>query len=280
MSFRVLIVDDERMSRSYIRNMALRIAPDLLIFEASSAGQALDCMEERSFDILFLDIQMPEVNGIQLLEQVSSRPSELIFITAHPQYAIRAIREGASDYLLKPIRKAAFRETLLKTIDRLNKKAEDAAFQEKIRGELWKANASLQAYAADSRAKSEKISELQAEIERIGSGVKDVPPEQITILEKLRKATILTEDDWLSFKELFEKVHRHFFVRLKETYSDLSPAETRLFALIRLDLSTKEMATMLGVSPETIRQTKWRMRKKMNLPEYLALEEVASRFSN
>lgn len=92
-------------------------------------------------------------------------------------------------------------------------------------------------------------------------------------LSELLHSTILTDADWNRFKRLFEKVHEGFLVRLKDRFPDLTPAETRLLALTRLHLSTKEMADMLGVKPHSIKKTRQRLRKKIHLGEEESFED-------
>jgi len=93
-------------------------------------------------------------------------------------------------------------------------------------------------------------------------------------LQQLQQSTILTEDDWIYFLRLFEKVHGDFFQRLKDKYPSLTPTESRFMVLSKLNLSSKEMAAMLGVSTDTIRQHRLRARKKLQLSEEANLEAV------
>ena len=76
---------------------------------------------------------------------------------------------------------------------------------------------------------------------------------------------MLTDDDWKNFVRLFDTVHEGFLNRLKEKLPGLSPAETRFVALSKLRLNNKEMAAMLGVSTDAIRQTRSRLKRKLNL---------------
>ena len=71
----------------------------------------------------------------------------------------------------------------------------------------------------------------------------------------------------MEFKELFEQVHVGFLQRLKEKMPGLTPADTRFLVLTRLKLSNKEMAGILGVQPDSIRTSKYRLRKKFNLDD-------------
>lgn len=118
MTYSILIVDDERLSRDYVRDLVTEIQPDATVFEAESADEAIPILENESIDILFSDIEMPGTNGLDLLKSVTNRDFELIYVTAYSQYAIQAIKEGASDYVLKPIKKTEFRSTFEKALER------------------------------------------------------------------------------------------------------------------------------------------------------------------
>lgn len=122
----ILIVDDEHMSRSFVHDLVLEQAPDAEIHEAESAEEALSLLGSRPFDIVFSDIKMPHKDGFGMLHAIPHRDFDLIFITAYSQYAIQAIKEGAFDYILKPIRKTEFRTTFEKV---LRKKAQEKAEQ-------------------------------------------------------------------------------------------------------------------------------------------------------
>jgi tetratricopeptide (TPR) repeat protein/DNA-binding CsgD family transcriptional regulator len=90
----------------------------------------------------------------------------------------------------------------------------------------------------------------------------------------LYRSTILTNEQWQHFRALFETVHKGYLKRLQEKVPDLSPAEVRFMTLAKLGFSNKEMAASLGVSPQAIRVTRHRLRKKLNLPEEGNIEEL------
>ncbi|MCC7505686.1 MAG: hypothetical protein IT259_10310 [Saprospiraceae bacterium] len=117
----------------------------------------------------------------------------------------------------------------------------------------------LQAFAQSSREKSELVDSLRNELEKLSSR-----GERSGYLEQLSRATILTEADWQRFRMLFEKVHPDFIAYQKAQYPDLTPAEIRLLALEKLNMSTQKMANMLGVAKNTINQTRVRLRRKIN----------------
>jgi two-component system LytT family response regulator len=116
----VLIVDDERAARNEIRRL-LANSPDFEIAgEATNADDALKMIGEETPDLLFLDIQMPEKSGFDLLESLEKVPP-VIFTTAYDQYAVKAFEVSALDYLVKPIRDERFEKAIVQARQRLNK---------------------------------------------------------------------------------------------------------------------------------------------------------------
>ena len=98
------IVDDEPYSCEALVTLLERYCPDVKVLDIRySAASALKSINEQKPQILFLDIEMPHMNGFELLEKLSEIDFELIFTTSYDQYAIKAIRFSALDYLLKPI---------------------------------------------------------------------------------------------------------------------------------------------------------------------------------
>jgi DNA-binding CsgD family transcriptional regulator len=83
--------------------------------------------------------------------------------------------------------------------------------------------------------------------------------------DELTSHTILTDDDWNRFKALFEKVHPQFFEKLKKLSPEITAAEIRLAALIKLNLDNKQMASMQGISVSSIRGNKTRLRQRLNI---------------
>lgn len=99
---KALIVDDERIARQELRRL-LAAHPEIEIAaEAHNGEQALELIPKLAPDVIFLDIQMPEMTGFELLTRLDDVP-QIIFTTAYDQYAIRAFEVSALDYLLKPI---------------------------------------------------------------------------------------------------------------------------------------------------------------------------------
>lgn len=144
----------------------------------------------------------------------------------------------------------------------------------RAQAELLHAENLLKNYTDSLRQKTELLQQFEAEIEAINSEDIAEGGNPISALSSLVKSSILTPDDWSQFKLLFENVHSGFFARLQNKYPEASPAETRLIALTKIKLSTIEMAAMLGVNTETIKKTRQRLRKSLNMPVNASIYEL------
>lgn len=137
---------------------------------------------------------------------------------------------------------------------------------------LQTATRELELAAVDLNRFTESIRDKNRLIEQLQSRNPD--EDRAGIFTELQQSTILTEEDWQSFQLLFDKAHPGFIHRVKEKHSELSIGEQRYFVLCRLNLSTKEMAAMLGVSPNAIQVMRHRIRKKLNVSDNAILDEV------
>lgn len=119
----------------------------------------------------------------------------------------------------------------------------------------------------------EGIQELAA------TGDKTVKP-KISKLLKVIDYSLESEKDWDEFRMYFEKVHSSFFDRLRQQYPDLSQGDLKLCSLISLNLSMKEMAELMGISPESVKMARHRLRKKLNLPTEENLSDFVASFKS
>ena len=125
---RALIADDERLMREQLRARLAEVWPDLeIVAEAKNGLEAVALTEQHHPDIVFLDIRMPGLTGVEAARQISQLPTfeeannqswpgcEIVFITAYDQYAVQAFEQGVVDYVLKP----AERDRLTVTVSRI-----------------------------------------------------------------------------------------------------------------------------------------------------------------
>ncbi|MBI3651422.1 MAG: LytTR family transcriptional regulator DNA-binding domain-containing protein [Acidobacteria bacterium] len=119
-----MVVDDEPLARRKIRKLLSADADIEMVGECANGRDAIAAIETQRPAIVFLDVQMPEISGFEVLESLAGEALPLIiFVTAHDQYALRALEVHAFDYLLKPFDKTRFDKTLQQAKARL--RAED-----------------------------------------------------------------------------------------------------------------------------------------------------------
>src|SRR6187549_1478888 len=113
MSSKVIIIDDEPLARSIVIEY-IQHFPDLVVSQVCSNGfEGLKAIQQYKPDLIILDIQMPKINGFEMLELIENRPA-VIFTTAFDEYAMKAFEAHAIDYLLKPFNKERFDKAIQK----------------------------------------------------------------------------------------------------------------------------------------------------------------------
>jgi two-component system LytT family response regulator len=117
---KALIIDDERAARNEVKRLLANYPDFEIMGEAANADDALKMITAQMPDLLFLDIQMPEKSGFDLLESLEQVPP-VIFTTAYDQYAVKAFEISALDYLVKPVREERFEKAITQARLRLTK---------------------------------------------------------------------------------------------------------------------------------------------------------------
>src|SRR5690606_6710186 len=115
---RTIIIDDETPAREIIKHYLKELVYIDIIAECADGFTGLKTITMMKPDLIFLDIQMPRLTGIEMLEVMTEKP-EVIFSTAYDQFAIRAFELNAVDYLLKPFAKRRFLDAVKKATDRI-----------------------------------------------------------------------------------------------------------------------------------------------------------------
>ena len=127
---KVLIIDDENRTRELIAKMIDSFGFDIeTIPDGESVQSGITAIEKHQPDIVFLDIQMPDGTGFDVLASVPNKNFEVIFITAHEEFAIKAIKFSALDYLLKPVDLSELKSALEKAIDAVSEESAPPQFE-------------------------------------------------------------------------------------------------------------------------------------------------------
>jgi two-component system LytT family response regulator len=206
---KAIIIDDEPLARSIVKEY-LAFYPQIeLVEECNDGFQGVKAIQQHKPDIVFLDIQMPKINGFEMLELIDDSP-EIIFTTAFDEYAIRAFEAHAVDYLLKPFSKERFSKAVDKWLNR------QVPIQEKS------ATEALLQSTTHSPSQSERI------VVKTGGRIKIIPLHEIQYLEAaddyvriftadgthLKKKTMSYFEEVLDPK-LFVRVHRSYIVNVQ-----------------------------------------------------------------
>lgn len=208
---KAVIIDDETPARDIIKHYLKELDFIEVIEECSDGFSGLKTITSLKPDMVFLDIQMPRLTGIEMIEVMTEKP-EIIFTTAYDQFALRAFELNAVDYLLKPFPKRRFLEAVKKATDRIHSGA----------GNKKPANQLLSKMP-------EPVSPVNRIVVRKGNAINLIPVEQIKYVEAqddyvmihhssgkaLKQQTMKFYEDNLSKKD-FVRIHRSYIVRVEE----------------------------------------------------------------
>lgn len=206
---RVVIADDERPAREFLKSALRGIEGVEVIGEAEDGAAALDMIRELKPDLALLDLQMPEMSGLDVVRMLKkTQMPQVAFVTAFDEYAVKAFELNAIDYVLKPVERARLAETIRRAAERLKAGDWREAETEKLR------NA---AAGYDEALRSEPLSRIPV---KKSSEIILVPVEQIVSIvadgELLRITTVANARHTINFrlKDLEMRLDPGRFVRL------------------------------------------------------------------
>ncbi|MBO9687708.1 LytR/AlgR family response regulator transcription factor [Roseateles chitosanitabidus] len=230
---RAVLADDERLMREQLRSRIAEVWPDLqIVAEAKNGLEAVELVKEHKPDLVFLDIRMPGLTGVEAAKQIAQLPDdddwalpEIVFITAYDQYAVEAFEQGVCDYVLKP----AERDRLLVTVERIKKRLAQRAGEVEpegpSNGTLQQLLHSLSARVNNTGGAPKYLQWIQASV---GQTIQMIPVEdvlffisdekytrvQTSTVEALIRKPIKELVDELD-PQLFWQIHRSTLVNVK-----------------------------------------------------------------
>jgi two-component system, LytTR family, response regulator len=222
---RVVIADDERPARSFLAALLRTFDDVVVVAEAASGKEAVAAIEHERPDLVFLDLQMPELDGIGVVRLLKKTMPLVAFVTAYDEYAVKAFEVNAVDYLLKPVDKKRLRETLNRAMDRLE------------HGEIL-AEQETQVH----RAIDEYEALFRPYLERIPVRRRD----QIVILPVRQIASVVADGELLYLTTVRNERHTITY-RLKDLEKRLNPTE--FLRLGRGVLARIDCITRMNVMP-------------------------------
>jgi two-component system LytT family response regulator len=218
--YKALVIDDEPAARRLMKSMLQEHADTVeVIGEAGTGQEALRQIEALKPDLLFLDIQMPDLTGFEVLERLQNKPN-VIFTTAYEQYAIKAFENFSVDYLLKPIREDRLELSIqkLQRFGRLNQDLNLSGLQEIISQLKAPPKATALPIRTGDRitlVRFEQITYLEAEDKYVyvhsTDGQKFLTDQTLSVLEeKLPENFFRIQKSYIINKERIREMHRHF----------------------------------------------------------------------
>lgn len=220
LQYKAIVIDDEPAARRLMKSLLQEYSEIVtVIAEAGTGAEAIRRIEELNPDLIFLDIQMPDLTGFEVIEKLSRKPN-IIFTTAYEQYAIKAFETFSIDYLLKPIKEERLKQSMekLKQFGRLNTSINVSGLQDIIRQFQAPPKTTALTIKSGDRIillRFENISYLEAEDKYVFvytlDGQKFLTDQSLSALsEKLPTQFYRIQKSYIINKERVKEMHRHF----------------------------------------------------------------------
>jgi response regulator RpfG family c-di-GMP phosphodiesterase/DNA-binding CsgD family transcriptional regulator len=282
----VLYLDDDEGNLSVFESSFLRFFD---VHTASRPADALKVLQDKPVNIILTDQRMPEMTGIEFLSTIMPQHPEAIrmIVTAYTdvEVVVQAINEcGIYRYITKPWNKDDLKQTLENAAEAYRLRQENRQLVDDLQrangalahrvDELNTLNAELTAYTLQMVQKNENIAEAKTKMQE---ALRQLESTRTAVQATLQSVQAAGKDDaryWDDFLIIFEKSQSGFFSRLKDRFPDLTPNELKLTALLRMNMSSKEISNILGISHHSVNVARYRLRKRMGLENDQGLETV------
>jgi two-component system LytT family response regulator len=207
---KAIIIDDEPLARTIVKEYLMGYPQIELVSECNDGFEGIKAIQQHQPDVIFLDIQMPKINGFEMLELIDDPPA-VIFTTAFDEYAIKAFESHAIDYLLKPFSKQRFEKAMQKWLDQRNTVASKTNTRE------------LLETVSQSPAQHQRV------VVKIAGKIKIIPIEEINFIEAAddyvkihtKEGALLKNKTMAHFEKIldsqfFVRTHRSFILNVQQ----------------------------------------------------------------
>lgn len=262
--YKVLIVDDSIENLLTMVSILENHHPEYIIYQANSAKTALKILAEISVDIILTDWEMPDMNGLELIEIIKSNsitefiPCILISgIRITPEHLKKAIESGAADYIRKPIEPV---ELLARTNSALN-------IAQKQRNLIKEKELEMVESLAFKSEINHFLDNIQARLRKLTKAqncTQDIENELELINKDIKKN--IENKGWKKHSDAYQKLHPIFLKKLLKNHPNLTSTEVELCQMTRLGLNNKEISDLMFITLGSLRVSKSRLRKKMEIP--------------
>lgn len=262
--YRILIIDDEIEIINTIIECLEPDYPNYIFYQATTGVIGINVAEEYNPNLIITDWEMPGMSGIQTIKQLKSSKTTknipVIMLTGIMTSSTNlktAFEAGAIDFIRKPIdvieltarihSMLLFADSHKKVVDMKNRELASTAMNIVQNNEFnIKLYEELQAITNEFKPKNKKLSQ------RIEQLIKSI-------------STKIKGEAWTHFETYFEKVHPDFFNGLRKQFPDITPAELKLAAFLRLNMTTKEIASITFLTVDSVKNARTRLRKRLQL---------------
>lgn len=276
MKYKILVVDDSIESLQVIVNFIQRSNPDYTIYQSKSSIEAVKIAQKTLPDLIITDWDMPEMDGIELISvlKADEKTKDIPIIMATGVMITSdnlklALEAGAFDYIRKPVDPIELTARIHSAI----------TIRQYHQENLQKKNRELAENALYLVKNNEFILEIKKKLDDFSDYV-HLKDEAKVILAHIKEDIDekIKSDSWERFNLAFQAVHPHFYSNLLSGFQSLTPNDLKLCAFIRMGMSSKNIASVLYISPDSIKVARSRLRKKMKLDQSQNLESFLAAF--
>lgn len=276
-NYKILLVDDLVENLKTIVSIFEVQRPEYIVFQTNNAKSAIDIVSQNQPNLIITDWDMPNMTGIELIKELKIKPetrdipiimaSGVNLSSADLKTALNA---GATDYIRKPIDPVellARVHSVLKISD-YHKKVLETKDQELTESALYLVKSNE--FNIDITRKLNILSQFIS---------KENAPAQEFLEDTIKELNDrINEDSWYRFNLSFSKVHKEFDKNLIGKYPELTATDLKLCAFVRLGMNNKDIASVLHQSPDSVKVSRSRLRKKLGLDKTINLESFLANF--
>jgi len=274
---KILIVDDLIDNLQILFSIFTKHLPSYEILQTNNPENVINIATKAKPDIIITDWDMPQISGIELIKSLKSnnetKSIPIIMVTAvmlTPENLKIALDAGAIDYIRKPIEP-------IELIARIN----SAMLLTNYYNQLMKQKDEELTESALHLVKSnEFLNSFVSKLKEVKQSVKSEPELAIENLTNLGQDILQknNEDSWFRFELTFSKIHKNFSKNISKAYPKITPAEIKLCSFIRLGMSNKEISAVLNQTPNSVKVSRYRIRKKLDMESGSNFETFLAQF--
>jgi len=274
---KILVVDDISQNIQIIVSIFENYCPSYVLYQANEGELALLIAQKTIPDIIITDWDMPGMSGIELIKKLRQIPETQhipIIMSSGVMTTVEnlqtALNAGAIDYIKKPIDKV---ELVARTNSALKLAASHKKILEQKNTELLENTLLLIRNNKFNIQINEKLQKLESILDDTNNDAKEIINEIITNIDSKIKT-----DSWRRFDIAFNTVYKDFYKNITSKYPDLTKQEIKICAFIKLGLNSKDIGAILFITPESVKVSRSRLRKKIGIDSELDFQNFLSQF--